>query len=278
MRDIALGVVIVAFNSGQEIIDCAESLLAAAARAGVALRVALVDNGSTDDTADRIRAWASSRAPYAAEDNLPFPLTPVPKPLALAEGGPDMAASPGTRLALIDSGMNRGFAGGVNVGLAWLARHPDIAHFWVLNPDTVVPPEALGALADTLPGLGPYALAGGRVTYLAQPDIIQIDGGTLNRWTGVTGNLNLHASHSTTPEPDAAAMDFVMGGSMIASRAFYERAGPMREGYFLYYAVPCRWFGCPGCGSTTMAGPRSARRCRRAPPRPSRSISSTGAG
>jgi len=30
-------------------------------------------------------------------------------------------------------------------------------------------------------------------------------------------------------------MDFVTGASMVASRAFYEAAGPMPENYFLYY-------------------------------------------
>jgi GT2 family glycosyltransferase len=173
--------------------------------------------------------------PYDVPGDLPFALAPVAKPLALAAGGPEMAARPEDRLALIDSGANRGFAGGVNVGLAWLARHPDIAHFWVLNPDSVVPPEALAALAATLPQAGEYALAGGRVTYLDPPDMIQIDGGTVNRRTGVTGNLNLGAPAATTPEPPAEAMDFVMGASMIASRAFYEATGPMREDYFLYY-------------------------------------------
>lgn len=235
MGDIGLGVVIVAFNSGDEVVDCVETLLAAAAAAGVFLRVAVVDNGSTDDTAERVRAWAAGSRPWAVPGDLPFEVTSVAKPQILAEGGPEMAAAAEAPVALIDSGANRGFAGGVNVGLAYLARFPGLRHFWVLNPDSVVPPEALAALAATLPGAAPYALMGGRVTYLDPPDMIQIDGGTVNRWTGVTGNLNLGASHAATPEPAASAMDFVMGASMIASRAFYETAGPMREDYFLYY-------------------------------------------
>ena len=82
---------------------------------------------------------------------------------------------------------------------------------------------------------GPFALMGGRVIYLDTPDVIQIDGGTLDRRTGVTGNLALGRSHAATPPPDPARLDFISGASMVASRAFYERAGPMAEGYFLYY-------------------------------------------
>ncbi|MBL9058829.1 MAG: glycosyltransferase family 2 protein, partial [Mangrovicoccus sp.] len=239
MHDLSLGVVIVTFNSGSEAVDCAESLLAAAAAAGVALRVALVDNASSDDTVDQLRDWAAGRAPYAPPADLPFAPLPLPKPLALVEGDPDLAPDPiaagDHRIALLHSGVNRGFAGGVNVGLAYLARFPDIGHLWVLNPDSVVPPEALVALAARLGTGVPYALLGGRVAYVRPADMIQIDGGTVNRRTGVTGNLNLGLPDSTTPPPDPAAIDFIMGANMVASRAFYEAVGPMREDYFLYY-------------------------------------------
>lgn len=230
-----LGVVIVTFNSGSEAVDCAETLLASAAAAGVALRVVLVDNESTDDTVARLRAWASGAVPYAVPADLPFAHSPVPKPLALAEGGPDLPPDPDARLTLMQTGVNRGFAGGVNAGLAYLAGCPDIGHFWVLNPDSVVAPGAVAALAARLADPAPYGLLGGRVTYYETPDRIQIDGGTVNWRTGVTGNLGRRQSHAATPPPDPARIDFIMGANMVASRAFYDAAGPMREDYFLYY-------------------------------------------
>jgi len=230
-----LGVVIVTFNSGSEAVDCAETLLASAAAAGTALRVVLVDNASGDDTVARLRDWASGTAPYAAPADLPFAHDPVPKPLALAEGGPDLAADPDARLTLLQTGANRGFAGGVNAGLAYLARFPDLGHFWVLNPDSVVPPGTVAALAARLAEPEPYALMGGRVLYYENPDMIQIDGGTVDWRTGVTGNLGLGRSDAATPPPDPAQLDFIMGANMVAARAFYDAAGPMREDYFLYY-------------------------------------------
>jgi GT2 family glycosyltransferase len=249
-----LGVVIVTFNSGSEAVDCAETLLAAAAAAGTALRVVLVDNASSDDTVARLRDWASGAVPYAAPADLPFAHAPVPKPLALAEGGPDLPADPDARLTLLQTGANRGFAGGVNAGLAYLARFADPGHFWVLNPDSVVPPGTVAALAARLADAAPYALMGGRVTYYDNPDRIQIDGGTVDWRTGVTGNLGLDWSDAATPPPDPAQLDFIMGANMVASRAFYDAAGPMREDYFLYYeevdwamrrgALPLAY--CPG--------------------------------
>ena len=241
-----LGVVIVTFNAADEIAACLESLLSAAPPV---VRVVVVDNASTDDTLAVMRDWAAgTRACDLCDlpDTMPFALTPVAKPVMLHSGGPDLrpalpparggtSGRSGRTVTLIRAGVNGGFAGGVNLGLAHLARDPGIGHFWVLNPDSIVPPGTVAALLAHLRTAPPYALMGGRVLYLNRPDRIQIDGGRLNRFTGVSGNLNLNRPHPQTPPPDPAQMDFITGASMVASRALYERAGPMAEEYFLYY-------------------------------------------
>ena len=216
-----LGVVVVTYDSTEVILDCLETLLAAATADGTELQVAVVDNASTDGTAAAVRAWASGEAPYTPPADLPFAPHHLPKPV-----------SPGV-LRLIEAEFNGGFAAGVNIGLAHLFADPGIDRVWVLNPDSVVPPGTPAAFASHDPG--PFALMGGRVTYYDRPDMIQIDGGTLNRWTGVTGNINLYRSALEVPTPDAARLDFVTGASMVVSRAHYETAGPVPENYFLYY-------------------------------------------
>ena len=140
-----------------------------------------------------------------------------------------------SRLTLIEAGVNGGFAAGVNIGLAHLAAHPDIDRFWVLNPDSAVPPDTPLAFATEPGPQGGFALMGGRVIYYDRPDQIQIDGGLINMRTGVTGNIALGQSHASTPAPDPASFGFITGASMVVSRAFYDQAGPMAEDYFLYY-------------------------------------------
>ena len=143
-------------------------------------------------------------------------------------------AEHGHRLSLIEGGVNAGFAAGVNKGLAYLSIRPEIDRFWVLNPDCAVPPgTALAFASESGPAQG-FSVMGGRVIYLDNSNTIQIDGGWVNKRTGVTGNVNLGAPHSVPP-PDPAGFDFITGASMIVSRAFYEKAGPMSEDYFLYY-------------------------------------------
>lgn len=222
-----LGVVLVTFNSGDVILDCVESLLAAE---GVALDIVLVDNASTDGTPDLLRDWAAGRAPYVVPDDLPFALDPAPKPVAL-DGG---RTPGGHAVTLIETGANLGFAGGVNRGLAALAATPGIDRFWILNPDSAVPPGSAAAFA-TAPGPAEgFSLMGGRVLYLDHPDQIQIDGGLIDWRTGVTRNANQFGPPDA-PAPDMDSLGFITGASMVASRAFYEAAGPLPEDYFLYY-------------------------------------------
>jgi GT2 family glycosyltransferase len=136
---------------------------------------------------------------------------------------------------LLHAGVNGGYAAGVNLGLAQLAAHRDVNRFWVLNPDSAVPPDTPRAFAtEGGPGLR-FSLMGGRVNYLEDPDRIQIDGGRINWLTGATSNLNQGDSHEACPVPDTRDIDFISGASMVASREFYETAGPMQEDYFLYY-------------------------------------------
>lgn len=223
-----LGVVVVTFNSGEVVLDCLESLLA---DRSVPMSVVVVDNASTDGTPDLVRDWAAGRRAWVCPPDIPFALSASAKPVALAD-----AAEGPTRLpaiSLIGAGVNGGFAAGVNIGLAHLARDPAIGRFWVLNPDSLAAPGAARAFATF--DAGPFSLMGGRITYIDPPGRIQIDGGTIDRRTGVTGNLNLGRDIDEAPVPGAGDMAFISGASMVASRAFYDRVGPLREDYFLYY-------------------------------------------
>lgn len=227
-----LGVVVVTYNSGPVILGCLESLMAA--RDTVDLHIVVVDNGSTDDTLDVIQTWAAgTRAPDLP--SLPFDLTPCPKPVQVTNGTPETTgdgADP-DGLVLLATGVNAGFAGGVNRGVAHLSARYPAERIWILNPDGIAAPGCVHAFATHDPG--PFSLMGGRVNYLETPDVIQIDGGVINRRTGITNNVHQGANHTTTPDPDPATFDFITGASMVASPAFVAQAGPMAEDYFLYY-------------------------------------------
>ena len=200
-----LGIVIVAFNSADVLLDCLESLLASE---GVALRIVIVDNCSSDATVTVLRDWAAGGQPYAPAKDLPFDVPTYVKPLPLHG---DAGRFGGHRLCLIEAKVNGGFAAGVNLGLAHLTTQPELDRFWVLNPDSVAAPGSAVAFASCPAPAQGFAFMGGRVLYLEDPNIIQIDGGTIDRRTGVTGNIGLYAPHISTP-PQTSTDGFYHGG------------------------------------------------------------------
>lgn len=192
-----LGVIVVTFASADVIEACLSGLLSSN---GVSLSVVVVDNASPDATLDKV-AQIPARGPH--------------------------------QITVLESGANAGFAAGVNLGLRHLLEDDTIDRFWVLNPDTVPHPDTAQRFA-LHPAPDGFAMIGGRVLYADPPHPIQIDGGTINRRTGITGNINLgQPANSQPPDPDS--IDFVTGASLVVSRTFAKSAGPMPEDYFLYY-------------------------------------------
>lgn len=213
-----MGVAIVAFHSSDVIGECLDSLFASR---GVALRVAVTDNASGDDTVPVIRAWAARQ--HSGDPAFSFAEVPASAP-----------AHPAATLTLLRSEFNGGYGYGVNAGLRLLMADPALSLFWVLNPDCVVPPGTAAAYVRAGAD-GAFALMSGRTVYCEEPDRVQSDGGRVSRWTGVCSSVNAGLDRSGTAMPDAATIDFLTGGNVVASRRFIERAGPMPEDYFLYY-------------------------------------------
>lgn len=227
-----LGVVVVTYNATDVILDCLETLLNSAQADSVRLQVVVVDNASTDGTAELIEQWAAGEILYTPSADLPFECKPIAKPLIL--GRISGSGSGPMSITLLAQPVNGGFAAGVNVGLAHLAKDHQLDRFWILNPDSALPPGTVAAFAKHDVGAAGFSLMGGRVAYLDDPEKIQTDGGLIDRRTGVTHGKNKYAAIDTA-FPDPGQLDFISGANMVASRTFYEAAGPMREDYFLYY-------------------------------------------
>jgi GT2 family glycosyltransferase len=208
-----IGVIVVTFQSADVIAACLESLRTSTEPD---LHVVVCDNASEDGTLDVIRHWAASKA------------------VALTELGPD-GPPVSAGFSILSTGGNLGFAGAVNAGLTRLLEVPDVDLFWILNPDSEALPDTASAFARKAREAGPFALMGGRIRYHAAPGHIQSDGGIVFPWSGICKNLNSGLLPEAAVVPDAGALDFISGASVVASRRFVEQVGLMTEDYFLYY-------------------------------------------
>lgn len=232
-----LGLVLVNWNRWADTIECLESLQAAAGD----FRVVVVDNASSDGSADRIAAWArGEQASVPTEPAMAHLSTPAGvKPVAMRRLAAAVPASAGDEwLTLIESGGNLGFAGGNNIGLRYLLADPGIETFWLLNNDTVVDPGAPAAVLGYLASNPDIGICGTIVRFYHRPAVVQaLNGSRFNRWTGTSAGIaaGLPAALPFDETQIARATDFVLGASLAVTRAFLETVGLMEESYFLYF-------------------------------------------
>ena len=208
-----IGVIIVTFQSDDVIEACVESLRSCDTDD---LRVVICDNNSSDDTHGVVHRWATHHG------------------IDLAEAQAGQTPEPAT-FTFLHTGGNLGFAGGVNAGLRLLLEDPEVDLFWILNPDGEALPNTASTFARHAAEVGPFALMGGRIRYQEPPQYLQSDGGVISPWSGICRNLNAGSMPDEAVMPAAETLDFISGASVVASRAFVERAGLMVEDYFLYY-------------------------------------------
>lgn len=235
-----VAVILLNYNGWKDTLACVDSLLQSAC--GFRFLV-ICDNGSPDGSLLELKQGLAQRAAaIEAAWQRWWPGEPV-QPWQLFEAADLQSARPqGTAVALLNNGHNWGFAKGNNQGLRLALRVPGIEHFWLLNNDTVVPPHTLGALSAAAQQRPRAGLLGATVVYHHDPSKVQaLGGGALNRRTAETRHVGAFFPTSQVQHtPDFAhriesELDYVLGASMWATRAWLEKVGLLGEDYFLYY-------------------------------------------
>jgi GT2 family glycosyltransferase len=224
---IRVAIVLVNWNGWRECIECIDSLLA---QAHPNFHIFIVDNDSADGSLEHIAAWCA--APEADPNWRRHP--------GVGRYTDDAAgiAVDDSRLSLIRSGGNLGFAGGCNVGIN-AAGLENFAYFWFLNPDTVVTRQALPELLGRAERDGRIGIVGSTLRYYDAPGTVQALGGaTLNRRNASSRHIGQGEPLSIIPSDGSSVerdLAYVMGASMLVSATFIRKVGLMQEDYFLYY-------------------------------------------
>ncbi len=234
-----LGVVLVNWRRAADTLECLESLL----RSDIPLRIVVVDNASGDGSVETIQRWGTGDEAATVADPAMAELSTRPyagpRSVRLINAADTATAVPDdTPVTVIDAGGNRGFAGGNNLGLAFLLRSPAIDYVWLLNNDTVVEPEAAHALVARMDATYNIGMCGTVVRYYFRPDVVQaLNGHRFRPWAGTSRGIGSGALARTPFDPAQVARetDFVLGASLAVSRRFIETIGPMHEAYFLYF-------------------------------------------
>jgi GT2 family glycosyltransferase len=148
---------------------------------------------------------------------------------------PDSADERAT-VCLIPSDQNRGFGGGVNLGLRAALLDPSIQLFWILNNDTEIMPGALEALKNVFRRDASLGVLGSCLCYQTHPEIIQAVGGQYRPWLGTTRHvLGGRLYQEALREADRPDIDYAVGAAACIRREVLMEAGLFPEDYFLYF-------------------------------------------
>jgi GT2 family glycosyltransferase len=188
----ATAVVLVNWNGAADTLDTLTSLDRAEGREG--LRVVVVDNGSTDGSAERLRRER-----------------------------PDVE--------VIESGGNLGFAGGNDVGIRHVLADPAIERVLLLNTDVAVDPGFLSPLFRAVDDPR-VAAAGPKIFYFDPPDRLWAAGGRLRIRETVTveyGRGRLDGPEWSRP----ADVTYLTTCCLLVTRRALETVGLFDPAYFI---------------------------------------------
>jgi len=199
-----VSVIIVSWNGRQHL---ETSLTSVQEQAGVAIETIVVDNGSNDGTAEFVR----TRFPWV-------------------------------RLVTLD--VNRGFAGGNNVG-AEAARGRFVAF---LNNDTCAEPGWMRALLAGIDEAAGFALVTSRIVYMHDPQVIDSAGDGVLRWGAA---FKRHHGEPAASATDTQEVFGMCGAACMMPKAVFDELGGFDEDFFashedvdLSYRARLRGYRC----------------------------------
>lgn len=224
-------VIVLNYKSWRDTLECLESVFSSDYPN---FQVVVVENGSGDQSGEKILAWAKneigrqtpgSSPVYTSAKNtvseIPFVLMNS-KGDRLATGLGNGSTEP---LIILISERNLGYAGGNNLGIQWCLDQGDFEYIWILNNDTAVTSHCLSRLAVQAEKNN-WAVCGSKILYYDHPETVQALAGHFRFLQG--------RNHEIREEVLLGRMDYVIGTSMLVSRKRFN-AGLLPEEYFLYF-------------------------------------------
>jgi GT2 family glycosyltransferase len=187
-----VGVVLLNWNGGEFTIPCIESLLKGTSKPW---KILVFDNGSTDDSPDRI-------------------------------------AKQFGEVELIRNGRNIGFAEGNNVPIRRLvAEGADL--IWVLNNDTLVAPDCLEKLVAAMRADPGVAAASAKILFEDPRDLIWYAGAFWRPIALRAPHRGLREK-DIGQHDEPCDVGFLSGCCMLVRAEVYRRIGDFRGNYFIY--------------------------------------------
>ena len=237
-----VAIIVLNWNGWQDTIECLESLQRLTYPN---YQIIVVDNGSTDDSVEKIKAWAQGEIPGESKfihfnpNNKPLEWIEYDRITAEAGGAIDketrISEFPSNRkLVFIQTGENLGFAGGNNVGVRYALRH-SYNYVCILNNDVVVNPEFLTTLVDYANRVPNVGIAGPLICSYYKPQKVESMGGAISLWTGRVPRLGSRLLVTKVQTKLPFFVHYVSGCAMLIDTKVFKTIGFFDEQFFLSF-------------------------------------------
>ena len=232
-----VSIIILNWNGWKDTIECLESLYQIAYPN---YEVIVVDNGSEDDSIEKIKEYAEGKIEVESKF---FEYDPSNKPIkwieytrgeAEAGGGIEkeiVDLSSNRKLIIVKNEKNYGFAEGNNIGMRYALKALNPDYILLLNNDTVVDKEFLGELVKVGESDSNKGIVGSKIYDYYTPNLIQCAGGDIN-W--VLGEIKEFTwIEDNNPYSKTCERDFVWATSALIKKEVLERVG-LLDAYFFF--------------------------------------------
>ncbi len=135
---------------------------------------------------------------------------------------------------LLDTGVNRGFTGGNNVGIDYALKH-GADYIMLLNNDTTVAPDMFDLLIDVMEKDPSIGVTGPMIYYYDDPNLIWSVGGSIDWKHGTSSMVGLNEKDQGQFGSETTPVDFISGCALLGRRNVWEKVGGLDDDFFIYY-------------------------------------------
>jgi len=132
---------------------------------------------------------------------------------------------------IIESGKNKGFGAGVNLG----AKNSNGAYLLFLNPDTEMVGGSGGKVRELFEKRPQLAVIGAQMIDQTGQTQKWFAGAEISLWNLMLNNLGLSESRKIWLSSKAQKVDWVGGSAMFIKKENFESVGGFDENFFLYF-------------------------------------------
>jgi GT2 family glycosyltransferase len=230
-------IVILNYNGWKDTIECLESLRKSTYNN---YWLVVIDNGSTDDSCERIIEWANKKyansieiKDYVNKDHIYCVIynKNTAESGGIKEKEQTLSSIPSAkRLILINNEENLGFAGGCNVGIRYAMRISS-KYVFLLNNDTVVDNHAVEKMVAFLENNSDYEGVTGQIRYYHEPVKVWNCGGKLVFY-GARKYYYAGSNVSKVPQNGYKTITFLTGCAILFRITLFKNIGLLSEQFF----------------------------------------------